>query len=50
MERFREWYYPGGYIYAVGNRPRRDGLWSHDGWLPWASLEATVKQHMAAGK
>ena len=25
-------------------------LWSHDGWLSWASLEATVKQHTAAGK
>jgi cytochrome oxidase Cu insertion factor (SCO1/SenC/PrrC family) len=25
-------------------------VWSHDGWLPWASLEATVKQHLAAGK
>ncbi len=25
-------------------------VWSHDGWLPWASLEAAVKQHMAAGK
>jgi hypothetical protein len=32
MARYREWYYPGGYIYAVGNRPLRDGLWSHDGW------------------
>ncbi len=28
----REWYYPGGYIYAVGNQPPRDRLWSHDGW------------------
>jgi hypothetical protein len=37
MDRFREWYYPGGYIYAVGNRPLRDTHWSHDGWeLFWA--------------
>jgi hypothetical protein len=25
-------------------------LWSHDGWLPWTSVEATVKQHLATGK
>ena len=23
-------------------------IWSHDGWLPWTSLESAVKQH--AGK
>jgi hypothetical protein len=23
-------------------------VWTHDGWLPWPSLEAAVKQH--AGK
>ena len=28
----QEWYYPGGYIYTVGNLPPRDALWSHDGW------------------
>jgi hypothetical protein len=28
----REWFYPGGYIYTVGNRPPRTALWSHDGW------------------
>ncbi len=32
MRDAREWYYPGGYIYAVNNRPPRNDLWSHDGW------------------
>lgn len=32
MSGFQEWYYPGGYIYSVGNRPPRTAQWSHDGW------------------
>jgi hypothetical protein len=32
MNAFREWYYPGGYIYAIGNRPPRTAQFSHDGW------------------